>query len=211
MRTRGCQPTQSTSRQSCDGAVADGEGLAGDVPESGPPVPPDPLGSSVAAGVDGCGEDDDEDEAEEEAGEEAEDEADEEAEDALRDRWSDADAVPGAGSASGRDPCGAAEDGATAPRSADRPLAGDRGDVAVEDRWVSGRVDEGRVYSGTSSTAEPAPVCVFVPRPAVSGADAASARSAGSRSMAVKVRPPPTSATAVATTARRWFFFQRMR
>ncbi|TXS48043.1 hypothetical protein EAO75_18120 [Streptomyces sp. uw30] len=31
------------------------------------------------------------------------------------------------------------------------------------------------------------------------------------RSIDATVRPPPTRATAVATTARRWFFFQRAR
>ncbi|MEU1186971.1 hypothetical protein [Streptomyces sp. NPDC005859] len=42
-----------------------------------------------------------------------------------------------------------------------------------------------------------------------SGVVAACAWSPVCRSSAVKVSPPPTRATAVATTARRWFFFQR--
>ncbi|QEV42783.1 hypothetical protein CP978_33380 [Streptomyces nodosus] len=46
---------------------------------------------------------------------------------------------------------------------------------------------------------------------AMSGAGAAWARSAECRSSAAKVIPPPTRATAVATTARRWLFFQRAR
>jgi hypothetical protein len=49
------------------------------------------------------------------------------------------------------------------------------------------------------------------PRPMLrlSGAVAAWARSPEPRSIEEKARPPPTSATAVATTARRWLFFQR--
>ncbi|GAB2832781.1 hypothetical protein GCM10027073_71610 [Streptomyces chlorus] len=47
------------------------------------------------------------------------------------------------------------------------------------------------------------------PMPDTSGAVAAWARSPESRSIEARVSPPPTKATAVATRARRWVFFQR--
>lgn len=198
----------TTSRQSCEGEVAAGSGLAGDVPESEPPPEPtEPPDPPVAAGVEGCG--DAAPAASPEPEPESEEPEEPEEEDAFRDRGSDtevdadADVVLGVGTASGREPCGVTEVGAAAARRSDRPFAGDRVEGAAEDRWSSGRVDDGPVCRDASSSAEP--------RPAVSGAEAASARSAESRSRAVKVRPPPTSATAVATTARRWFFFQRTR
>jgi len=211
------QPMHTTSRQSCDGEVAVGAGLAGGVPESEPPELPDPSVPldpsdrpvpSEDAGADGCrgavsaapSEEDEDDEDEDDEDEDEDDEGE------FRDPGADADVVSGVGRASGREPCGVTEVGAAAFRRSDRPFSGDcvEGvEGVVEDRSASGRVDDGPVYRVASSFAEP--------EPTASGAEAASARSAESRSMAVKVRPPPTSATAVATTARRWFFFQRAR
>ncbi|MET7656082.1 hypothetical protein [Streptomyces sp. NPDC005486] len=70
-----------------------------------------------------------------------------------------------------------------------------------EDRCPSDRVTVGRVRSDVGSF----PPAVL----GTSGVVAACAWSPVCRSSAVKVSPPPTRATAVATTARRWFFFQR--
>ncbi|KQX62246.1 hypothetical protein [Streptomyces sp. Root1310] len=70
-----------------------------------------------------------------------------------------------------------------------------------EARCAPERLTVGRLCSRVGSS-PPAVV-------GVSGTVAACAWSPLWRSSAAKVRPPPTRATAVATTARRWFFFQR--
>ncbi|MFD9434811.1 hypothetical protein [Streptomyces sp. NPDC060002] len=70
-----------------------------------------------------------------------------------------------------------------------------------EVRCAPERVTVGRVCSRVGSS-PPAVV-------GVSGPVAAWAWSPVCRSSAAKVSPPPTRATAVATTARRWLFFQR--
>lgn len=78
--------------------------------------------------------------------------------------------------------------------------------VADDVRWdgrVSVGVDEAGVDSVTCSSA--------IPMASLSGADAACVRSVDCWSVKETVRPPPTRATAVATRALRWVFFQRSR
>ncbi|MFF0559644.1 hypothetical protein [Streptomyces sp. NPDC004266] len=78
-------------------------------------------------------------------------------------------------------------------------------DGATEARWTSGRTEGGGGGAPCSSRSS------TTPAPGSCGAVAAWARSPDCRSIPLMVRPPPTSATAVATTARRWFFLQRAR
>nr|WP_052425287.1 hypothetical protein [Streptomyces fulvoviolaceus] len=71
------------------------------------------------------------------------------------------------------------------------------------ERCVSVGVDEAGVGSVAGISA--------IPMASLSGAEAAWVRSVDWRSSAETVRPPPTRATAVATSALRWVFFQRSR
>ncbi len=75
------------------------------------------------------------------------------------------------------------------------------GGVVGEERGVSYCFDVGSVNVGASPSAPPMVVS--------SGAVAARTPGAALPFSVATVRPPPTSATAVATTARRWLFFQR--
>ena len=75
--------------------------------------------------------------------------------------------------------------------------------VPVVDRCVSAVVEAGRTSSEVGSS-DP-------PMARLSGEVAAWVRVLAPWCIAETVRPPPTRATAVATTALRWFFFQRAR
>lgn len=75
--------------------------------------------------------------------------------------------------------------------------------VPVSERCASPEVAAGRASSEVGSSA--------TPMDRLSGEVAAWARVLDPWLIAETVRPPPTRATAVATTALRWFFFQRAR
>ena len=75
--------------------------------------------------------------------------------------------------------------------------------VSVVDRCVPAVVEAGRTSSEVGSS-DP-------PMARLSGEVAAWVRVLAPWCIAETVRPPPTRATAVATTALRWFFFQRAR
>jgi hypothetical protein len=75
--------------------------------------------------------------------------------------------------------------------------------VAVDACCALAGVDAGRESSEAGSSA--------APMDRLSGEVAASVRVLDCWFIAETVRPPPTRATAVATTALRWFFFQRAR
>ncbi|MCH5672471.1 hypothetical protein MKW14_11615 [Streptomyces sp. CME 23] len=77
--------------------------------------------------------------------------------------------------------------------------------AAEPSREVWSAVGEAGVSVGSAAG------CSSVPMPVRSGPAEAWLWSPEPRSIEATVRPPPTSATAVATTARRWFFFQRAR
>jgi hypothetical protein len=86
------------------------------------------------------------------------------------------------------------------------------GAFAVDERFVDELSLDRFVSAGVAEAGTGAVACSSaMPMACLSGAEAACVRSVDCRFIEVTVRPPPTRATAVATRALRWVFFQRSR